>query len=92
MVDKSAPATKTLADVLLSKGYIVAEAANGQEGIEKALSIKPDMIIVDSVISEQHNIVKTLRFDNGLENIFFILLEQEESGKLRTQPLGEKVS
>ena len=77
VVDKSAPATKTLTDVLLSKGYIVAEAANGEEGIEKALSIKPDMIIVDSVVSEQHNIVKTLRFDNGLENIFFILLDQD---------------
>ena len=91
VVDKSAPATKTLTDVLLSKGYIVAEAANGQEGIEKALSIKPDMLIVDSIDSEQHNIVKTLRFDNGLENIFFILLEQEASGKIRTKQLGADV-
>ncbi|MDJ0705342.1 MAG: response regulator [Leptolyngbyaceae cyanobacterium MO_188.B28] len=94
VIDESAPVTKTLADVLLSKGYIVAEAANAQEGIEKALSIQPDMIIVDSDVSKQHDIVKTLRFDNGLENIFFILLEQEESGNIRTEslePLGANV-
>jgi PAS domain S-box-containing protein len=81
VVDADIATAKTLTDVLLSKGYSVTEATTGQEGIQKALSIKPDMIIVDAEVSHQHNLVKTLRFDNGMENIFFIVMEpaQRES-------------
>ena len=79
VVDMDTSTTKTLSEVLLSKGYTVTEAATGHEGIEKALSLKPDMIIVDSSISTEHDLVKTLRFDNGLENIFIILMDQEKA-------------
>lgn len=76
VVDIDTSTTRALTEVLLSKGYTVAEATTGPEGIEKALSFRPDMIIVDSSISVEHNLIKTLRFDNGLENIFFIMVEQ----------------
>jgi signal transduction histidine kinase/DNA-binding response OmpR family regulator/HAMP domain-containing protein len=81
VVDADVSTTKTLTDVLLSKGYGVTEATTSSEGIEKALSIKPDMIIINADIAEQHNIVKTLRFDNGLENIIFIVVQQEEQDR-----------
>jgi PAS domain S-box-containing protein len=77
VVDADISTTKTLTDVLLSRGYGVTEATTGSEGIEKALSIRPDLIIINSDIAEQHNIVKTLRFDNGLENIIFIVVQQD---------------
>ncbi|MCL1468455.1 response regulator [Argonema galeatum] len=82
VVDKDASNVKILSEVLQSQGYAVTEAYNGQECIDKALSVKPDMIIVDSVFSEQHNLVKTLRFEKGLENVFFVLL-----GKSKEDPL-----
>lgn len=77
VVDSEVSTTKTLTDVLVSKGYTVAEASTGSEGIEKALSIHPDMIILNTAPSEQHNIVKTLRFENDMENVVFIIVQQE---------------
>jgi CheY-like chemotaxis protein len=70
--------TRNLTEVLLSRGYTVTEATTGKEGIEKALTLKPDMIIVDSAISIEHDLVNTLRFDNGLETIFVIMVEQSQ--------------
>jgi PAS domain S-box-containing protein len=74
VVDQDVSAIKTLTEVLEAKGYSVVEALSGSECIQKALSEKPDMIIVDSVLSQQHNLVKTLRFEKGLENVLFVLL------------------
>ncbi|EKV00271.1 PAS domain S-box [Leptolyngbya sp. PCC 7375] len=75
VVDMDVSTTKNLTDVLLSRGYTVTEATTGKEGIEKALALQPDMIIVDSAISIEHDLVNTLRFDNGLETIFIIMVE-----------------
>jgi PAS domain S-box-containing protein len=78
IVDTNASALQTLSDVLQAQGYNVIEAYNSQECIEKALAIQPDMIIVDSYFQEQHNLVKTLRFEKGMENVFFILLTDKQ--------------
>ena len=79
VMDIDTSTTKTLTEVLLSKGYTVTESTTGQDGIEKALALKPDMIIVDSAISMEHDLVNTLRFDNGLENIFIVMVDQSKS-------------
>jgi signal transduction histidine kinase/DNA-binding response OmpR family regulator len=76
VVNRDASTSKTLTEVLLSKGYVVAEASTGQEGLDKARSLKPDMMIVDAALSEEYNIVSTLRFEKGLENISVILMEE----------------
>ncbi|MDV3347102.1 response regulator [Leptothoe sp. LEGE 181152] len=78
VVDIDTSMAKTLTDVLLSKGYTVTESTTGKDGIEKALSLKPEMIIVDSAISMEHEVVNTLQFDNGLENIFLIMVENSQ--------------
>jgi len=57
----------------------VIEVFDGEDFKEKAISVKPDMIIVNSELSERYNIVKTLRFEKGLENVFFLLLANEKS-------------
>ena len=74
VVDEDVSAAKILTDILQAKGYSVVEASSGPECIEKAISIQPDMIIVDSLLSQQHDIVKTLRFEKGLENVLFLFL------------------
>ncbi|MEH2301283.1 MAG: PAS domain S-box protein [Nostoc sp.] len=76
VVDKNASALKTLSDVLQTQGYSVIEASNPQECIHKALSAKPDMIIIDSMFSQEADLVKTLRFEKELENVFFIMLSE----------------
>ena len=75
IVNRDTSTSRTLTDVLLSKGYVVAAADSGQEGLDKARSLKPDMMIVDAQLSKEHNIVKTLRFEKGLEHISVILME-----------------
>ncbi|MBE8996710.1 PAS domain S-box protein [Nostoc sp. LEGE 12447] len=77
VVDKNASALKTLSDVLEAQGYNVIEASNPQECINKALSAKPDMIIIDSIFSQEGDLVKTLRFEKELENVFFIMLSEQ---------------
>ncbi|MEL6260057.1 MAG: response regulator [Cyanobacteria bacterium J06626_6] len=81
VVNRDESTSKVLTEVLLSKGYVVAEANTGKEGLDKARSIKPDMMIVDATLSEEHNIVKTLRFEKGLENISVILMEGNEQAE-----------
>ncbi|WP_199247534.1 AAA family ATPase [[Phormidium] sp. ETS-05] len=74
VVDEDVNAVKTLVEVLEAKGYAVVEAVDGPECIQKAIEMQPDLIILDSVLSRQYDIVKTLRFEKGLENLFFVLL------------------
>jgi DNA-binding response OmpR family regulator len=84
VVDEDESIVSTLTDVLKAKGYSVAGICDGRECIEKAKSEKPDMIIVDALVSERHGIVRTLRFEKGLENLYFVLLgkgEVYDSGK-----------
>jgi len=76
VIDEDVSTVKTLKDVLEAKGYSVTEAYNGEDGIEKARSTEPDIIIVNPLLSERHGIVKTLRFEKGLENVLFILLAE----------------
>ncbi|WP_432811537.1 response regulator [Pantanalinema sp. GBBB05] len=78
VVDNNVSTLRILSEVLQSQGFNVVEASDSQECIEKALSTKPDMIIVDSVFSQQHNLIRTLRFEKGLENLFFIFLADQE--------------
>ncbi|MBD3561023.1 hybrid sensor histidine kinase/response regulator, partial [Planktothrix sp. FACHB-1355] len=77
VVDEDASDVKTISEVLQAKGYSVMEASNEQECIDKALAVKPDMIIVNSLLSQQQNLVKTLCFEKGLENVFFVLLTEQ---------------
>ena len=82
VVDIDAYTTKTLTEVLISKGYTVTESTTNKDGIKKAFALQPDMIIVDAAISGEHDLVNTLRFDNGLETIFIIMVKQPQSDLL----------
>ena len=47
LIDDSKLVHKNLVDPLKSKGFIVEQAYNGQEGVDLATSKKPDLIICD---------------------------------------------
>jgi hypothetical protein len=74
VVDEDESNVKTLTDVLLAKGYLVISATDGLGSIEKARAEKPDIIIVDAMLSERDQLVKTLRFEKEFENVYFIYL------------------
>lgn len=75
VVDEDAATVRTLSEALQSQGYTVAAAYTGADGIDQAVADRPDLVIVRSLLSEKHNLVKTLRFEKGMENLFFLLFE-----------------
>jgi CheY-like chemotaxis protein len=87
VVDEGVSTLKTLAEVLQTKGYSVVEAHNKEECIQKALAVKPDMIIVDDLLSDRYDIVRTLRFEKDLENVCFILLAEGKGEDAETPKL-----
>jgi signal transduction histidine kinase/DNA-binding response OmpR family regulator len=76
IVDEDESTVKALSELLETRGYSVASACNGMECINKALTFRPDMIILNRIISDSENMVKTLRFEKGLENIYFVYIEE----------------
>ena len=74
VVDEDVSTAKTLMEVLQARGYHVVES-NGRELVEKAVSEKPDIIILNSVLNGQQDIVKSLRFEKGLENVLFLMVQ-----------------
>ena len=74
IVDEDSGAVKSLTDVLTTKGYEVTES-NEKELVEKAVANQPDIIIINSALSGKHDIVKTLRFEKGLENVLFLVYQ-----------------
>ena len=74
IVDEDASTAKTLAEVLQTRGYNVVES-NGTELIKKAIESKPDIIILNSVLSKDQEMIKTIRFEKGLENVLFMMYQ-----------------
>jgi len=71
VVDEDATAVKTLTEVLKARGYSVTEA-QGHDLFEKAKMLQPDIIMLSSA-DPKPEIVQTLRFEKGLENVLFFV-------------------
>ena len=71
VVDEDASTIRTLADVLETRGYNVVES-NGSELISKAVLSKPDIITLNSLLSN-NDAVRALRFEKGMENVLFLI-------------------
>ena len=74
VVDQDSATVNTLTEVLKTKGYSVMEA-NETELLEKAIANQPDIIIINSVLSGKQDIVQTIRFEKGLENVLFLVYQ-----------------
>ncbi|MEP6782330.1 MAG: ATP-binding protein, partial [Acidobacteriota bacterium] len=71
VVDEDASAVKTLTEVLKARGYTVTEA-RAHDLFEKAKMLQPDIIMLSSS-DPKPEIVQTLRFEKGLENVLFFV-------------------
>ncbi len=74
VVDEDSAAIRTLTEVLQTKGYHVVES-DGKELVKKAIATQPDIIILNSLLSADEEIVQTLRFEKGLENVLFFIYQ-----------------
>ncbi len=60
----------------LNKDFIVAEACNGKEGLEKALNIIPDMVVTDLMMPETDGLelCKKMKTDERTSHVPIIML------------------
>jgi DNA-binding response OmpR family regulator len=75
VVDEDSQTVQTLSSALRARGYTVTSALDGPDGLIKAAAERPDLVMVRSSVCERHDLVKTLRVDQGMEAISFLLFE-----------------
>ena len=75
IVDDSATERHVLSELLLGKGYQVFTAENGEQGIEKAKTIMPDLILMDVVMPGMngYQTTRTLTRDTTTKHIPIIV-------------------
>ncbi len=74
VVDEDQTTVRTLTDVLTTRGYSVIEA-RGDDLLERAVAMQPDIIMLNSVTSARANAVQMLRFEKGMENVLFLVYQ-----------------
>ncbi len=91
LVEDEKDLVETLAFRLKAEDYEVIKAYDGQEGLDKAHSEVPDLIILDLMLPklDGYKVCRMLKFDNKYKNIPIILFtaRAQESDK----KLGEEV-
>ena len=62
--------------VLQERGYEVVEAYDGQDGLEKARQERPDLIILDAMISKMNDyeVLRTLKYETETRDACVIVL------------------
>jgi len=71
-----------LAHVLSQQGYKVVTAAEGMEGLQKAIAIKPDLILMDLFMPDQDgaDVISRIRKQPALANTVIVFLTALSSG------------
>lgn len=74
VIDENQSTVATMAAVLHAKGFEVVEA-NGTNLLEVARASMPDVIILNAALNEREQIMRTLRFEKGLESVMVIMYQ-----------------
>lgn len=92
IIDDSELMVKMISDILVTANYNVATASSGLEGIQKVREEKPDLVLLDIVMSEMDGfeVCKFLRDDesNNLMPIIMLTAQDAEDDKLTGLELG----
>ena len=76
VVDDERDLVETLVFRLEALGYAVLTAYNGQEGLDKARTEKPDLILLDVMmpVMDGYQVCRMLKFDEEFKSIPIIML------------------
>ncbi len=77
MIDDDPEFVDAITNLLDAKGYDVASASNGKEGVEKAKESTPDLILLDVMMttkSEGFDVARELHEDDNLKTVPVVML------------------
>ncbi len=94
LVDDDKLVRESLARVLAEKGLTVQEAANGKEGLEKALAGQVDLVVTDVIMPEVDGLtmLAKLREDSKGKEIPAIILTNDEQTETLNQAMQTGVT
>lgn len=93
LVVEDSPDMNAFLSSALSKQYRVAAAANGQIGLEKAIALKPDLILTDIMmpVMSGDQMVLAIRKHEELRTVPIVVLTAKADEQLRLTMLGAGV-
>lgn len=80
IIDDERPTLEQLHRLLETRGHSVVAVWDAREGIARAKALKPDLIIVDQLVSDQHRLIQALEFEKELEHVLFLLVAEGSEG------------
>lgn len=94
IVDDDKLLRKGLSDALKEKGFNVEEAVDGEEGLKKALEIKPDLVVSDLRMPklDGFGMLERLRADEAGKDLRVMILSADETTKTLNEALKTGVT
>jgi PAS domain S-box-containing protein len=89
IIDDDKTSRETIEALLLGKGYSLAFAQSGLEGLTKAANIKPDLILLDVIMAgmDGFEVCRRLRSDLQLSEIPILMITSLDDREARLQGL-----
>ena len=75
VVDEDAATVGALVNGFEARGYQVTAAYSSEEAVAKAVDGNPDLVVAGAVVSKKSDLLRTLRFEKGLERAHFVLFD-----------------
>lgn len=89
IVDDHEVVRKGIRSLLSSPNHVIlGEASDGQEAIEKAAELKPDVILMDVSMPKLNGLEATRRITDTLPTASVIIVSQHESNEISRQAIA----
>jgi DNA-binding response OmpR family regulator len=75
VADEDAATVGALVRGFAARGYQVTGAYSSEEAVAKAVDGNPDLVVAGAVLSKKSDLLRTLRFEKGLERAYFVLFD-----------------
>ncbi len=69
VIDDDSDFVESILNLLEARGYVVASASNGKDGVQKARSEKPDLILLDVMMTTKDEGFNVARELHGIEEL-----------------------